>query len=204
MSFARNTTIFALIAALLATSALAVAQEPADDMEGEAPAIESPMDDEGEMGMPMEDGAAMGMDEEGGAAMRGPGRRAERMLGRLDADDSGDISVEEFGESRLGWVTEADEDGDGVIAMEELTAAIEQRRQERREARLLARFDIDGDGEITVAELERHQEKRFALMDRNDDGVLSAEELNRRGGMRGHGRMGRGGHHEMMMRHHGR
>jgi len=208
MTIARKATLATLIAALLATSSFAIAQQSDNADDQTVPAIEEPMDDdagslEGDDADIMEE-----EDADAGPAMRGPGRRADRMLQRLDQDGSGDISVEEFSQRRLGWLSEADADGDGVISMEELTSAIDQRRQERREARLLARFDINGDGQITIEELERHQEKRFALMDRNDDGVLTADEMPRRGeGMRGpHGRMGHhgkgpgGGHHGMMER----
>ncbi|WP_099865098.1 EF-hand domain-containing protein [Pararhizobium haloflavum] len=178
MTIAKKSALVLLITVLAGTSSFAIAQAQSND-DAEAPSVAEP--------------AGEG---DAAAGMRGPGRRADRMVRRLDTDGSGDISVEEFGERRLGWIIDADEDGDGVLSMEEITGAIEQRRQERREARLLRRFDIDGDGEVTVAELERQQEKRFALMDRDDDGVLSGEEMQRRGmGPRaGHGRMG--GHHK--------
>jgi hypothetical protein len=204
MTIARKATLATLIAALLATSSFAIAQQSDNADDQTVPAIEEPMDDDA-ISLEGDDTELREEDADTGPAMRGPGRRADRMLQRLDQDGSGDISVEEFSQRRLGWLSEADADGDGVISMEELTSAIDQRRQERREARLLARFDINGDGEITIEELERHQEKRFALMDRNDDGVLTADEMPRRGeGMRGpHGRMGpgKGGHHGMMERH---
>jgi Ca2+-binding EF-hand superfamily protein len=179
MTMTRNTVLVTLVVAMAATSTLAFAQSAGGGggggLGGDRPQEMTPQD-----AAPEVNGDAAGEAPQFRRDMRGRG--GDRMMRRLDADNSGDLSLEEFADRRLGWVIEADADGDGVVSMEELTAAIEQRRQERREARMLRMFDIDGDGEITVEELQRHQEKRFALMDRNDDGVVSADEM-RRGGM---------------------
>lgn len=182
MTIARMTTLLALIGAMAASATFAVAQTD----NGEA------IPDDAPMATPENAGE--------GDDMERP-RRGRGMLGRADTDDSGDISPEEFGRRGIGWIIGADGDGDGILSMEEITTAVEERRQERRERRLLRRYDIDGDGEVTVDEIQRHQQKRFALKDRNDDGVLSAEELRRdRRGMRGHRQMHRmhhrGGHME--------
>ena len=185
MTFARKATIAGLIAALAATSSLAFAQSGNDASSAPDTTVVEPRSGD----MP---------------GMRGPGRSAGRMMERLDTDNSGDISAAEFSERRLGWLSEAD-DGDGVLSIEEITAAMEQRRQERREARLMRRFDIDGDGEITLEELETQQEKRFALLDRDNDGTLQRDEMRRGGRHGGHGKHhgmrhgprggGMGGHH---------
>lgn len=183
MSIAKKSVLAGLAAVLAVTSGIALAQTASEPAPDQAPALE---------------------DEAGGDAMdRRDGRRG--WMSRLDEDGSGDISADEFGNRRLGWLVEGDEDGDGVLSMDEITAAVEQRRQERREARLLRRFDIDGDGEVTVEELERQQEEWFALLDRNDDGALSREEMRRGDGMRGHhrGRMHHGMGHGPKW-HHGR
>ena len=39
----------------------------------------------------------------------------------------------------------------------------------------------NGDGELTKAEIENRQKKQFALLDKNDDGKITADELPRRG-----------------------
>jgi Ca2+-binding EF-hand superfamily protein len=54
-------------------------------------------------------------------------------------------------------------------------------RAERMARRIVARFDTDGDGMLTAAEIESRQKKMFALMDRNDDGRIVSGEMPQRG-----------------------
>ena len=179
----KKTTLIGLAVAMAATSGIAFAQSNSDAAQDEPAAV-----------------------EQGTDAGPGEGRRAQRMarmMERLDTDGSGDISTDEFGSRRLERLREADADGDGTLTVEEITAMMEQRRAERREARILRRFDIDGDGTITLEEQELQQEKRFALLDRDNDGVLQADEMPRRG-MRGQGPRGRMGPHGGGMGWHGR
>lgn len=179
----KKTTLIGLAVAMAATSGIAFAQSGSGAAQDEPAAVEQ--------------------DNEAGP---GEGRRAQRMarmMERLDADGSGDISAEEFGNRRLERLREADADGDGTLTVEEITAMMEQRRAERREARMLRRFDIDGDGTITIEEQELQQEKRFALLDRDNDGALQADEMPRRQ-MRGDGPRGRMGPHGGKMGWHGR
>ena len=134
-------------------------------------------------GSMMEDG---GMMRHGGGMMRHGGR----MMERLDTDDSGDISMEEFMNMGPARMAEADTNGDGEISFEEMKAAWEARREKRMEAMFKRRFDVDGDGKVTVAELKDRQEKRFALLDANNDGSISPEEFRK-----GRREMGWGGKH---------
>jgi Ca2+-binding EF-hand superfamily protein len=124
-------------------------------------------------------GTAMAQDR-GDRGMRGD--RQDRFE-RLDADTSGDITFEEFkamfdGRMRL---SQADADGDGKLTVAEVADHIQHIRAERMAERLIQRLDADGDGTLSLAEIESRQQKRFALMDRNDDGVLSADEMRHRG-----------------------
>lgn len=135
---------------------------------------------------------------------RGEGEHG-RMFSRLDADGDGIVGTEEFGGERLEALKTADTDRDGTLSQEELVAYAMKREFERRAERMAGVLDIDGDGGVTLAEIESHRDKRFALMDRNDDGELSEDELGRAAegvrAMRGRGMEGgprfamrRGGH----------
>ena len=125
-------------------------------------------------------------------------QRGERMqrgdrFERLDADKSGDISFEEFSARFQERIGSADADGDGKITVEEMADHILRQRAERQARRMIERFDVNGDGALALDEIESRHKKRFAMMDRNDDGVLQKDELRRsrkgeRGGWRHHGK----------------
>jgi len=99
----------------------------------------------------------------------------KRRLARLDQNKDGTISLEEF--TDRGQLQEADTNKDGVLSVDELATMIEKRRTERMAERLTRRLDVDGDGKVTLAELNNRAEKRFALLDSNNDGKLEANEL---------------------------
>lgn len=125
----------------------------------------------------------------GSAAIAADGNQRRDHQGRLeraDADKSGDVTFEEFAAAMNGRFANADADGDGKMTVGEIAGEIERMRAERMARRLIERFDSDGDGALTKAEVEARQRKMFALMDRNDDGKISADEMRRRG--EGHGR----------------
>jgi collagen type III alpha len=42
---------------------------------------------------------------------------------------------------------------------------------------MLSRFDADGDGKLTREELPERMRPQFERMDRNDDGVVDADEM---------------------------
>lgn len=111
-------------------------------------------------------------------------RRAERRDRTIDADT--------FGERRLERMRAADSDGNGELSRAELEALALQQMAERRATRMERRLDINGDGTVTLAEIENHQTKRFAYFDRNEDGELDRREMRRaraemKGGKEGHG-----------------
>ncbi|MCT7375167.1 EF-hand domain-containing protein [Chelativorans salis] len=108
-----------------------------------------------------------------GEKMRG------KIFSRFDQDDDGTVIAEEFGGERLKALQAADTDGDGALSQEELVTYVTKREFERRAERMTRMLDIDGDGTVTLAEFENHQGERFALLDRDDNGELSEDELRR-------------------------
>ncbi len=122
--------------------------------------------------------SAMASDNDGMRGMR---------FERADADKSGDVTFEEFSAAMKTRMGTADADGDGKMTVAEIASAIERMRAERRAQRIVDRVDTDGDGMLTAAEIESRQKKRFALLDRNDDGKIVADEMpQHKHGRRGH------------------
>ena len=75
----------------------------------------------------------------------------------LDADSDGGCNAGDL-----------DDDNDGVVDASELANA--------RGGRMLARFDADADGRITREEFNVGLDADFKAMDKNGDGVVTADE----------------------------
>ena len=118
--------------------------------------------------------------KDGPRRMDGPHGGAGMQFERADADDSGDITFEEFAAAMNGRMGFADANADGKLTVEEIAAEMQRQRELRRAERMVRRFDANGDNELTLEEIESHQRKVFALMDRNDDGMVARDELPRR------------------------
>ncbi|HHZ07259.1 MAG TPA: acid-shock protein [Rhizobiales bacterium] len=109
---------------------------------------------------------------------RGDGPRSVARFEAADADANGEITFEEFAEAINRRLVDAD--GDGKMTVGEIADAIARMRAERMAQRMIERFDTDGDGALTKAEVESRQRKMFALLDRNDDGKIVRDEMPRR------------------------
>ena len=117
------------------------------------------------------------------------GDHAEMRFERIDADSNGSVTFVEFSKPMLDRFNEADANDDGLVSADEIAEVIEGRRAERMANRMIERFDIDGDEQVSAEELQNRQEKMFALMDRDDSGAITEDELPRRmaGGWRQRG-----------------
>ncbi len=107
------------------------------------------------------------------------GERAEQRFEKADTDASGDLTFDEFSAAFQERIGGADANSDGVMTVEEIADEIQRRRAERMARRIIERFDADGDGQLTTAEIESRQKKMFALLDGNDDGKLEMDEMKR-------------------------
>lgn len=131
------------------------------------------------------------------------GHRGERPdFATLDLNGDGALSLEELqaqGDARFAG---ADANSDGGLSAEELIAAAEARASERA-ARMIERFDENGDGLLQRDELPRgdgdRAQRMFDHADADEDGMISAEEfeqameqMKERRSHRGHGPRGRG------------
>ena len=128
-------------------------------------------------------------------------------IDRLDTDDDGFISREEFEMPNHRRAGRADADGDGAITLAEISEQqdkAEARMQERAAAareRATERFtnmDADGDGAVIEEEAKNFA---FSKVDEDGDGYLSREEMRKqmrkhRGGKKGKGRRDRRPEHD--------
>ena len=131
----------------------------------------------------------------GGGERRGPqggeGGDLLKTLMALDANSDGQLSKAEVPERMQGLFTRGDKNSDGVLSADELKALAGSQRRPEGEGppmdRIRAALDTDRDGTISAAELSAAP-TALAKLDRNGDGMLSADEVRpMRGGMRGGG-----------------
>ena len=147
---------------------------------------------------PATSGIQSGTESGTGSGQRGPGMRGERPdffgFQTADADNSGDITLEEFKLALTKRFAEADADGNGQVTVEELAASIERQRAQRMAGFAMARFDADKNGSLSADELQAAGERGFIRADRNDDGKVLVSELRPdRDGMRDKARKHRDG-----------
>ena len=137
----------------------------------------------------------------GVAYAKGPGFDGARMnFEDIDADGSGEITVDDLAALADAKFAEMDADGNGSVSEAEFVAAAEVRAGERA-ARMFERMDADGDGVLSRDALEARgrrgpSERMIARLDADGSGGVSAEEFEagmekfskRRKGRRGHDR----------------
>ena len=108
------------------------------------------------------------------------GHKHEMSFEELDKDGNGEVTREEMQMRGKDRFAQADADGDGKLTRDEMIAAA-QARMEDRVARMIERFDTDGDGAVSFDEMPRPDEKRgarmFDMIDSDDSGGISKEEF---------------------------
>ena len=114
----------------------------------------------------------------------------------------GPIDLQKF--SDMDKLKTADSNNDGTLSHEEIENFVMKRMIERQADRMERRLDVNGDGKVTLDEVQKQKEKEFAALDRNDDGKLDRKELRAAhyaGPHKGkHGGHGKQQHHRQMHR----
>lgn len=101
------------------------------------------------------------------------------LMERFDADKDGKLTQGELDESRKSLLARHDADKDGKLSLAEFEGLwLEFMR--KRMVRGFQRLDEDGDAAVTTDEFLKPYAKVLERMDRNDDGVLDAEDRRRR------------------------
>ena len=128
--------------------------------------------------------------------MRGHhGMHSMNMLKKADANKDGTITKDELRASQQNRFKAIDTNNDGVIGVEEVQQRM-ARRMEKRAKRMTRRFDANRDGKVTEEEFLAAADKRLYVMDLNDDGQITKDEMRgHRGGKRGHWRHRHHGSH---------
>ncbi|MAC77084.1 MAG: hypothetical protein CML66_03380 [Rhodobacteraceae bacterium] len=102
-------------------------------------------------------------------ALAAPALAQQSLLASYDANGDGVLSFDEFQAAQVDTFVTLDGNGDGGITPAELDA------RNAKAGRMMQR-DSNGDGVLTQSEF-LSQSPGFSRADRNNDGVLGAQEL---------------------------
>lgn len=96
----------------------------------------------------------------------------------LDQDGNGELTPSEMERMRVVRLQQMDTDGNGAISKAEMVAAT-QARAESRADRIFARLDADDNGEISAEEIEAQAQRGrgFRRIDADGNGTISEEEF---------------------------
>lgn len=115
--------------------------------------------------------------QERGDAPRGP--RFD--FAQVDADGDGKITQAEIDAHAAARFAQSDTDGNGSLSVEELIARMQTRQDERLQRgaeRMIERMDKNDDGVLSADEMApRDNSRMFARLDANDDGAISQDEM---------------------------
>lgn len=108
----------------------------------------------------------------------------------FDANNDGTVTMDEFDEAARTRFTRMDSDKNGILSQEEFHNYIKLRRMEHK-AKKLELMDSNKDGKVSESEYVTYKaenaKRKFAQMDKDKDGNLTAEEM-KSCGKRRHGK----------------
>ncbi|MAU41657.1 MAG: hypothetical protein CMF31_08540 [Kordiimonas sp.] len=114
--------------------------------------------------------------------MSGHGGKAHHgavMLHMYDRNEDGVVSADEFKQQHKKTFVAADDDGNAALDFEEFESFAEMQKAAHQRAMRQHKFkmmDSNGDGKVSADEFSAKMDKRFARMDRNDDGTLDKKD----------------------------
>ena len=108
------------------------------------------------------------------------GGGAMRFFEQFDANQDGRLTQAEIDQVRQSRLAEFDQNGDGSLSLEEYQALWMDAMRERMVDRFQS-HDDDGDGLVTSEEFGAPFDRMISRLDRNGDGEVTLDELQRRG-----------------------
>jgi len=117
-----------------------------------------------------------------GPASAGPGHGHSkgRFMAFFDTNGDGSVNMAEFNSAAMSRFNRIDADNSGLISKDEFKAYVRSRKAERK-LRRFKRIDTNGNGTVERQEFLAHKqakaERRFTRMDKNGDGSVSQKEL---------------------------
>ena len=119
------------------------------------------------------------------AGEAGSGRLMERLLQNMDTDGDGALSAAEGEAAAEKMLDRLDTNGDGILTKDEFMArkgsgrlsTVQQQKLDDRRANRFAAMDKDGDGQVSAAEFFAAAQQRFTAADANGDGRVTKDEL---------------------------
>tara|TARA_B100000315_G_scaffold258633_1_gene311485 strand:+ start:2523 stop:3086 length:564 start_codon:yes stop_codon:yes gene_type:complete len=118
---------------------------------------------------------------------------ADKIFEKFDVDKNGTITKTEIDGVRKNELATADTNKDGKLSLNEFETLWTSLMRDR----MVDHFqflDNDGDAVVTEAEIAKPMDRMLSFMDRNDDGSITKDELQRK--YRGWGGKYRGRHHD--------
>ncbi|MEO1701481.1 MAG: hypothetical protein AAFR71_05450 [Pseudomonadota bacterium] len=114
-----------------------------------------------------------------GAQARDWQRDGAARFEKMDADGDGQVTFAEFQTRMLEQFNKVDANEDSIVTTAEIEETADGRVGRRMIKNLVAMFDIDRDGEVSLEELTNRQQKLFAVADFDDSGSITQDELPR-------------------------